>query len=388
MTKVTHSTINHRELERAATAALSLSERAKKYVVDDLSAAVLIGRPLANILERLESNGTLSATALKYLRDNGLAALHDYAAGTISFADFGDAARLEYDTRHLATAAQHIKDEEQRLKEEAAQKLLDDARQAEQKLAQERILAARLAYDRDPRNIAKAKQLSLREEYDLLGFIEQTYFLRLMQILHRVDAGFRLSEEELIWLSTDAERYFTQELRAGYHRNEARFHADEFRKTGDPWCAVNASSHYRKCRAAAVADDMLAGIDVDRLRDRKLQSALCTTCGGVKRDLSQWDEALDLGAKAHDLTPQDFRPCTLLGAVNIEIGAYELGRYWYNEAEARGASIKAIDDELRSIFLRADPARRAALRAHLLDVDPIRYRWVERLSAEKAGPRR
>ncbi len=105
---------------------------------------------------------------------------------------------------------------------------------------------------------------------------------------------------------------------------------------------------------------MLAAIDVNQQPDRKLQSALCTTYGGVKRDLGQRGKALDLGTKAHDLTPQDFRPCTLLGAVYIELGAYELGRDWYNKAEARGASEKSIDDDLRSIFcVRTQHAKRS-----------------------------
>jgi hypothetical protein len=71
---------------------------------------------------------------------------------------------------------------------------------------------------------------------------------------------------------------------------------------------------------------MLNTIDVSTLKDLKLKSALCTTHGGVKRDLKRYDEALGLGEQAHLFTPQDFRPCTLLGAVNMEIGHYDLGQ--------------------------------------------------------------
>jgi len=38
-----------------------------------------------------------------------------------------------------------------------------------------------------------------------------------------------------------------------------------------------------------------------------------------------------LGKEAHLLTPRDFRPCTLLGAVNVEIGNYDLGQSWYKK---------------------------------------------------------
>jgi hypothetical protein len=38
-----------------------------------------------------------------------------------------------------------------------------------------------------------------------------------MKILKSVDAGQRLAEEDFIWLSTTAEQYFSEELRAAYH---------------------------------------------------------------------------------------------------------------------------------------------------------------------------
>ncbi len=168
------------------------------------------------------------------------------------------------------------------------------------------------------------------------------------------------------------------ELREGFHKNEAEFHADQYKKNKDPWSAVNASSHYRKCREARTADSMFSKIDVSIVKKLKLKSALYTTHGGVKRDLKKWDEALSLGEKAHLLTPQDFRPCTLMGAVNMEIGNYDLGQSWYKKAVERGYSERSVDDELRSIFMSAEKSKQDALRDHLLKVDPIRYSWVKK----------
>ena len=46
-----------------------------------------------------------------------------------------------------------------------------------------------------------------------------------MDILRRVDKGVRLSEEEVVWLSTEHDEsytgYFTEELKEGYHLNSA-----------------------------------------------------------------------------------------------------------------------------------------------------------------------
>jgi hypothetical protein len=78
------------------------------------------------------------------------------------------------------------------------------------------------------------------------------------------------------------------------------------------------------------------------------------------------------------LIPKDFRPCTLLGAVNIEIGHYDLGHSWYEKAIKRGYSEKSMDDELRSIFMRAEKSKQEALRNHLLKWDPVRYSWAKK----------
>ena len=74
--------------------------------------------------------------------------------------------------------------------------------------------------------------------------------------------------------------------------------------------------------------------------------------------------------------PKDFRPCTLLGALHIEMGNYQLGHEWYAKAHERGASKQAIDQELRGIFQRADKAKREEIKAFLLGQDPVRYKWV------------
>ena len=202
-----------------------------------------------------------------------------------------------------------------------------------------------------------------------------------MNILRQVDSSKRLSGEEVVWLSIAGNRYYTTKLREAFHRNEAEFYVSEFKKNKDPWSAVNASSQYRKCRKANTADVMLNAINVSRLKKPKLKSALYTTHGGVKRDLQKWDEALALAEQARLLTPQNFRPYTLLGAVNIEIGQYDLGQSWYKKAVERGYSEKSMDSELRGIFMRADKSKQAALRDHLLKIDPTRYSWAKKKGA-------
>ena len=96
-------------------------------------------------------------------------------------------------------------------------------------------------------------------------------------------------------------------------------------------------------------------------------------------DLGRFDEALRYGAEAHAITERYFRPCTLLGAVNFELGNYETVRDWYAKAADRGASERSFDAELQSIYKRADKAKKDAIRAFLIREDPIRYRWANGL---------
>ena len=46
------------------------------------------------------------------------------------------------------------------------------------------------------------------------------------------------------------------------------------------------------------------------------------------------------------------------------------------KAEERGANHRAIDSELRRIFMRAETAKRDAIKLFLLAEDPVRYAWV------------
>lgn len=46
------------------------------------------------------------------------------------------------------------------------------------------------------------------------------------------------------------------------------------------------------------------------------------------RDVGRLVEAKKLGLDAHTLTPTDFRPCTLIGAVSMELGDLAAGHDW------------------------------------------------------------
>ena len=81
------------------------------------------------------------------------------------------------------------------------------------------------------------------------------------------------------------------------------------------------------------------------------------------------------------MTPKDFRPCTLLGAVHVELGNLTAGWDWYQKAEELGASERSVDQDLRGILRRADKHRREEIQSFLLRADPARYGWVNDFAA-------
>jgi hypothetical protein len=82
--------------------------------------------------------------------------------------------------------------------------------------------------------------------------------------------------------------------------------------------------------------------------------------------------------------PKDYRPCTLLGAVHMELREFESGREWYEKARERGAPEQGIDSELRSIFQQMDSPGREAMKRFLLAEDSHRYRWLKEMGHQDA----
>jgi tetratricopeptide (TPR) repeat protein len=347
-----------------------LYDIARYFCVCDIPGATIPATRLSKVLESLHRGHPLSKMAQHYLLEQNLAGLHQLATGQINYETYLISAAVAQQDRQQAA-------EKERQVKEAAQLVREAEWKRKYKLECEAAEAARILRESDPKYIAKKKSQALRDKYGM-GFIDQPLFPRMMAILKGVDAGNRLAENDVDWLKTEAEMYFTDELQEAFHLREAEFFAGEYRRTFDPWNAVNASGHYRKCGRPEAALELLDSASACRLKDLKIKSAMCTTRGGVMRDMAQLNEARQLGEQAHEFMPQDFRPCTLLGAVHMELGNFGEAHDWYAKAERRGASEGSIDADLRSIFQRADQVKRESIKSFLLAIDPNRHRWVNR----------
>ncbi|OED50709.1 hypothetical protein ACH42_00770 [Endozoicomonas sp. (ex Bugula neritina AB1)] len=366
-----------------------MANLAEKYYVKDCSGASIPGSALSNILERIEKQQPISVIGQEYLRQNNLQALLSFVRKEVDFTLFLQLGENELPIRAEARKATLIKQ-----KEAEQTRLIKLEVHRKEQIKREEILAAerherlmqaaaeRRAYENDPRTIARKQARQLRDDYELDFFIKKHDYKRVMSILRRLNQGFRLVEIDIAWLSAN-EQFYTYAVKRRFHENEAIFYQTEYKEHGGLWSAVNACSHYRKADLPQKGDDLLATVNKSENIIPKLKSALLTTHGGAKRDLHQRTEAIELGEEAHQTTPRNFRPCTLLGAIHMESGYYEAGQEWYQKAIERGFSEHAMDSELKSIYRKADPSAQNAMREFLIKEDPSRYRWVMQNSRKR-----
>lgn len=254
-----------------------------------------------------------------------------------------------------------------------------------------------IAYKKEQeRKLAEEKRK--REEKERLGAEERLcqefisgYILEadkefLISIFMKLKANQRLEVEQISWLETKGKNYFQKHsnLYKTYHCIEAEYYVAEYKKDGDVWNVINASSHFRKANLAQKAHDLLFnGILYKTQRNKRLRTAFWTTFGGVKRDLGRFHEGIKMAEEAHQLSPNDYRPCTLLGALHFEIREYETGTEWFNIAEELGAPQHNTDAEIKAVFHKADNQGKEKLRAYLSSLDPKRYAWVNLQNKQK-----
>lgn len=351
-------------------------ELAQRYLLDDLPGALTAGSRLHNLLASIAKGQPLTTPGRAFLNSKGAGDYAQLLDGQISEAEYEALAKPARDRRMAEAArARQLADEHAAAEEKEA-----EARQASM---WERLNRERIARESDPRYIAKMRNRALRSQFGLDGHIDETHFHKVMGLLRKLDAGTRLSDVETLWLQSEGRGYQTREVLTAHHRLEANHCLAAFAQTADPWMAVNASGHLRKCGAPAEAVDLLKQLQASSLKAPKLRSAVLTTHGGAVRDLGQHEDALALAETAQKLLPTSYRPCTLLGAINIELGNFSAGHEWYRQAEKLGAKSSSIESDLRGLLARMDPEQRKLAVDELTRIDPHQYGWMKQAVARR-----
>ena len=336
---------------------------AKRYFLEDLPGAAQLGARLNGILLKIDAGEQVTALQREYLAATGLHALVNWAEGKATLAEFRAQAGAEQTARIEEASAKAVKD------------AAELAERTEARAAAVKATFAAMANDPALRRKREAKEL--RQRFGV-GYIESEDYPRAMALLRQVANSQRLEAEDLAWLKAKADYCWTDELQRAWHALEAAALTKAWEDSGDTWNAVNASGHWRKAgepeRALRLTDAALARVG----SNPKIRSALATTRGGAMRDLRRLDEAKALASEAHRLTSSNYRPCTLLGAVHIELGDLAAGHEWYAKAESLGASRHAIDGELRGLLMHASIPEQQRIREFLLRQDPERFAWLRR----------
>ena len=336
---------------------------AKRYFLEDLPGATQLGARLNGILLKIDAGEQVAALQRQFLVTTGLRALDALAEGQATLEEFQAAAEQEQAVRIEEASAKASKD------------AAELAERAEVRAAAVKATFAAMANDPALRRKREAKEL--RQRFGV-GYIESEDYRRVMALLRQVANGQRLKAEDLAWLKTEADYCWTDELQRAWHALEAAALTKAWECSGDPWNAVNACGHWRKAGEPEQALRLTEAALARGGPSPKLRSALATTRGGAMRDLRRLNEAKALASKAHELTPSDYRPCTLLGAVYIELGDLITGHDWYAKAETLGAPRQAIDHELRGVLMRTSIQEQQRIREYLLRQDPERFAWLRR----------
>ena len=350
------------------------------YCVDHIESSMIPHSMLHKIIQKLKTkqNDSLTLPEKAYLVRQNLNALHSLVEGKISFNQY----KKEVVNDRIKHQ-EHLEAERLRLEKLRELELIQLKKQQE-KLAQERKVREQAERERrkklesDPKYIERQKEKNLIKKYDIYLYdIVDKHRSKLINILKLLDNNQRLSEQDAIWLNSEGRQFFTDELKIKFHRVEADFYLNEYKTTKLHWHAINASSQLRKAKASKEAEKFLENTEISLNKNKKLLSAYFTTLGGVKRDIRKVDTAIECGVKAHENNSQDYRPCTLLGAIYMENHEYTLGHDWYSKARDRGAPEKSINADLRSILLKLDKSKRIEMIASLLKKDPYLYSWLK-----------
>jgi tetratricopeptide (TPR) repeat protein len=221
----------------------------------------------------------------------------------------------------------------------------------------------------------------------------------LYAILQKLEKGERLEPTDVAWLEenrTEARqptysyygwqeeprsqgyRLFSGKIFITYHKIEATFYEQEYKRTGNKWNLPNASSHWRKADRPKQALKLTENLNFDKIKENKLKSAILTTRGGAFRDIGDLDKAEKCARQAIEYQPNSHHPYTLMGAICFERGEYSEGEYWFAEAIKRGASPRDQDAEIKRVVKNAkDENKRREVVEYLLKKDPQRYAWAK-----------
>lgn len=217
---------------------------------------------------------------------------------------------------------------------------------------------------------------ALKRKYRFVGNpsfpLEQLY-----TIMVKLEKKERLDPKLVLQLMEEDQLYRGGEIALAYYRLEAEFYEQELGRTGHKWHIPTASGYWRKANEPERALK-LTNIDLNRVNDNHLKSAILVTRGAAFRDSDKLNDAENCAKKAMEYQPDSHQPYTLMGAICYDEYNYEQGDYWFELAIQRGAEIEDIDAERKRVIRSTkDENKRHEAAEYLLKKDSNRYAWAK-----------
>jgi tetratricopeptide (TPR) repeat protein len=225
----------------------------------------------------------------------------------------------------------------------------------------------------------------LKQKYEVEDSLDNSHESPLYLVLKKLDQEQRLDPTEIAYLQDKNWFYAGTKIYICYHTIQATFYEADYQKTGNKWNIPNISSHWRKAEQTKKALKSTDNIDLDKIKEGKLKSAILTTRGGAFRDIEQLDEAEKCARQAITFQPSSHHPYTLMGAICYDRYQRSEGDEWFEKAIERGASRESIDSEIKKSLARMkDKNKREQMSRDLLKKDSRRYSWASKFLSKNS----
>ncbi|MFN6513581.1 MAG: hypothetical protein RMY29_003640 [Nostoc sp. CreGUA01] len=224
--------------------------------------------------------------------------------------------------------------------------------------------------------LAQQKHFSvLKSKYGLIDpHLSMEPFYKIMVKLEKKE---RLDPELVFQLMEEGLLSRGGKIALTYYRLEAEFYQQELNRTGHKWNIPTASSYWRKANEPEQALK-ITNIDLNRINDKNLKSAILVTRGAAFRDIIKLSDAETCARKAIEYQPDSHQPYTLMGAICYDKYNYEEGDYWFEQAIERGAETEDIDAEKKRVINSTkDENKQHKAAEYLLKKDSKRYSWAK-----------
>ncbi len=128
----------------------------------------------------------------------------------------------------------------------------------------------------------------LKRKYRLIG---QVAFEQLYEIMLKLEREERLDPKQVVQLITEGHLSPNGEIARAYYRLEAIFYEKEYQRTGNKRNLASASSNWRKADKPENALQVTNSVNLNKIKEPDLKSALAVTRGAAFRDLGQLESA-------------------------------------------------------------------------------------------------